>query len=125
VPMVSALFVLGLAMYVAVPVVTFTGLRRCIYARTEQGFIFLPSLIGFGFGLSSVTLVFIAMWWGGSGFRYHDPRLLRIYGIGVLLSLAGLLAGLGGVWKKNPLQWHAPVLSLGMLLLWVLWAAGE
>jgi len=59
------------------------------------------------------------------GFRYYDPPLMKIYGIGILLSLSGLLAGLGGVWKKNPLRWHAPVLSLGMLLLWVLWASSE
>jgi hypothetical protein len=125
--MYSVLVVLGIAMYVAVPAISFFGLRRWLHVRSERGSFFLPSLIGFGLGMASVLLVLSAMVWGAArgGFRYYDPPLMKIYGIGILLSLSGLLAGLGGVWKRNPLRWHAPILSLGMLLLWVLWASSE
>lgn len=114
-------------MYAVVPVAAFTGLRRCIRARTELKWIFRPSLIGFGFGLAAVLLVPIAIAWGAGkgGFRYYDPALMRFFGIGLLLSLGGLIAGLVGTRKKNLLRWHAPVLSLGMLLLWWIWTLGE
>ncbi len=114
--MVPVIFVLSFAMYAVVPVTAFAGLRRCLRARSERKWIFLPSLIGFGFGLSSVALVFVAIVWGGGHYRYYDQDLLRFYGIGMLLSLVGVSAGLVGIWKKNLLRWHAPVLSLGMLL---------
>lgn len=125
--MFPAIFVLGFAMYAAVPVTAFTGLRRCMRARSERSCIFLPSLIGFGFGLASALLALSTEVWAviRGGFAFYAPALMRIYGIGGLLSLAGILAGLGGVWKKNPLRWHALALSLGMLLLWFLWAASE
>src|ERR1700743_1289069 len=120
--MVPVIFLLGLAMYAVVPVTAFAGLRRCIRARSERNWIFLPSFIGFGFGLASALLVFIAIAWGGGSYRYYDPDLLRFFKIGMLLSLAGVMAGLGGIWKKNLLRWHAPLLSLGMLMLLVDWA---
>jgi hypothetical protein len=59
------------------------------------------------------------------GFAYYDPRLLRIFKIGLLLSSLALLTGLIGIAFRNPLRWQAPIASLGMLIFWFLAAVGE
>ena len=40
--------------------------------------------------------------------------VLRIFRWGVVLSLAGILFGVGGVWRPVRLRWHAPICRLGM-----------
>jgi hypothetical protein len=42
-----------------------------------------------------------------------------------LLSLGGLAFAIGGVWSRGAPRWHAPILSLGMLFLWLIWASAE
>jgi len=59
------------------------------------------------------------------GFPFYDPRLLRIYRWGILLSLLGLVCAVGGIWHRNSIRWHAPVASLAMLVYWFLSAASE
>jgi hypothetical protein len=59
------------------------------------------------------------------GFAFYDPRLMRIFRRGILLSLGGLMFGIGGVWRRNSLRWHAPVCALGTLAFWVLATEGE
>jgi hypothetical protein len=59
------------------------------------------------------------------GFAYYDPRLLRIFRIGLILSSLGLLAGLIGIAFRNPLRWQAPAASFGMLIFWFLAAMAE
>ena len=59
------------------------------------------------------------------GFGFYDPLLLRIYRWGMLLSITALGFASGGLWRRNLLRWHAPLLSLGVLILWVIWASGE
>ncbi|HWF02503.1 MAG TPA: hypothetical protein VHA06_02400 [Candidatus Angelobacter sp.] len=67
----------------------------------------------------------ILYWIAIGGFRFYAPSLLVIYRFGFSLALGGFVLGLGGVWKRNPLRWYAPLLSLGMFLLWLLWASSE
>jgi hypothetical protein len=59
------------------------------------------------------------------GFRYYDPALMRIFGIGALLSLAASVSGFGGIWKASSLRWHSPVAGLATLAFWVVSMAGE
>ena len=59
------------------------------------------------------------------GFTYYDPRLLRMFSIGLLLSSLALLAGLIGTAFRSPLRWQAPIASLGMLTFWFLAAVAE
>jgi hypothetical protein len=59
------------------------------------------------------------------GFPFYDPRLLKIYVCGLLLSLAGILCAIGGVWRAGPVRWHAPACAVGMLLFWFMAAIGE
>ena len=58
-------------------------------------------------------------------FDFYDPTLLKIFGVGFLLSLAGFVSGVCGIWRRNILQWHAPISAVGMLAFWFLMAVGE
>jgi hypothetical protein len=58
-------------------------------------------------------------------FPYYDPLLLRIFRAGVLVSLAGVGFGIGGVWRASPLRWHAPTSALATLVFWIMTASGE
>lgn len=60
-----------------------------------------------------------------NGFSFQDPTLLRIYRWGFLLALLGLIVGLLGIARKNPLRWKAPTLSMFLLLLWFGQVMGE
>lgn len=112
--------------YLGVPVILIAGWIRVARAPQKSSPCFI-SLSGFVLGSASAALAIGGMLWSAAtgGFRYYAPELLRIFRIGILLSLAGLMVSLGGVWKRNSLRWHAPVLSLGMLLLWFFWTGGE
>lgn len=120
------LLLLLISAYIAVPVVLVTGWIR--WRRRPSGDPGLRiSLIGFVLGSASALLaacsILVAFLSGG--FRYYDPVLLQIYRIGILLSLGGLVCAAIGAFRRSILRWHALVLSLGMLALWFMWAAGE
>ena len=85
------------------------------------------SVIGFGFASSSALLQIGTGLYANvtDGFPFNDPRLMRIYGIGLLLALLGLACGIGGVFRTNPLRFKAPILSAFLLLFWMLQAMSE
>jgi len=84
------------------------------------------SLIGFIFATASAILAVSSIAYAQvHHFPYYDPLLLRIFRWGGLLSLAGLLFGIGGVWRPGALRWHAPLCGLGMLAFWFIAATGE
>jgi hypothetical protein len=84
------------------------------------------SLIGFVLATASAALaVSSAVYAQIHRFPYYDPLLLRIFRWGLLLSLAGILFGIGGVWRKNSLRWHTPICALGTLAFWIVAASGE
>ena len=58
-------------------------------------------------------------------FPYYDPLLMRIFGLGILLSLGGIVFGIGGVWRPNSLRWHAPASAVCMLTFWTMMASME
>jgi hypothetical protein len=84
-------------------------------------------LVGFGFGTASAALAVSSIVYAHAigGFRYYDPLLLRIYRWGILLSVAGFLFSLGGIWGRDAWRWYSPLLSLGMLFVWFAYAIGE
>jgi hypothetical protein len=49
---------------------------------------------------------------------YFDPVLQRMVGLGLLTSLLALFCAVCGVWRKNPVRWHALSLSVLTLVLW-------
>jgi hypothetical protein len=81
------------------------------------------SLLGFllatSSGLLAVGTICCGPW------TYYDPRLLRMFRWGSLLSLAGILFVLIGISRHNTLRWFAPVSAVGTLLFWLLAAAAE
>ena len=85
------------------------------------------SFIGFVLGNSSALLAVGAALYAmaAGGFRYYDPKLLVIYRVGILLSLAGLTSAVVGVWSRGAVRWRVSTLSAGMLLLWLVWASAE
>jgi len=59
------------------------------------------------------------------GFRHYDPKLLRIFGAGMALSVVGLGFSIMGLRQRNPVRWHAVGCSLGMIAFWFLSAMME
>ena len=123
----AILLILLIASYVDVPVMLVWGWRRWSRRPRQKNPFATISFIAFSIGSVSSLLLIVTVLWSliRGGFAWYDPVLLRIFAIGLLLSILALVISLGGVWKANPLRWHAPALSLGMLLIWAIWTAGE
>ncbi len=122
-----ALLVLLISVYLGLPVVLFMGWRQWLRRSSPQARLSALSFIGFVLASSSALLAIGAALYAmaAGGFRYYDPKLLVIYRIGILLSLAGLTSAVVGVWKRGAVRWHALTLSAGMLFLWLVWASAE
>lgn len=99
-----------------------------MFRRTQPRSIsVILSLIGFALATASGLLAVSSVVWAHAigGFPYYDPRLLRMYRWGGLLSLSGLVLGIAGAWRPGPVRWLAPVCSLGTALFWFASAMGE
>jgi len=85
------------------------------------------SLVGFTLSSSSALLALLTALYARfiRSFPFYDPTLMKIYGYGSLLSVAGLLFGIAGVWRRGPLRWLAPACSIGMLAFWIIAMTGE
>src|SRR5438477_12958241 len=85
------------------------------------------SLVGLSLATASALLAIPSTVYAHAigGFPYYDPRLLRIYRWGGLLSLSGIVFGFAGLWRPGPVRWLAPVCSLGTALFWFASAMGE
>ena len=122
-----ALVLLWVAGYVLSPVILAWGWVRWCRKPKLRTVPAILSLLGFIFASASALLAVSA---GASslkrgGFPYYDPLLMRIFGIGGLLSLGGLIVGVGGIWRASPLRWHAPVSAVTTLAFWIASAIGE
>src|SRR5438270_11647864 len=88
-----------------------------------------PEGLRFGVICSIVALVFAsvsALLKIGTGLYarftdipFMDPVLLRIYRVGMVTALLGLVSSVPGMGTKNPLRWKAPALSAALLLMWL------
>ena len=119
--------VAAVGFYVGLPALMIWGWARWFSRTQPRTLPSILSLIGFTFatasGLLGVSSVLYAHVRGG--FPYYDPLLMRIYGWGGMLSLSGIVFGIGGVWRPGPVRWLAPVCSVGTLLFWFASAMGE
>ncbi len=121
--MVGFLVVIG---YLVAPVALIWGWTRWTRQPKQRTAPAIFSLIGFVFATASAVVAVLSVAYAQvHHFPYYDPLLLRIFRWGVSLSLAGILFGIGGVWRPGPLRWHAPICGLGMLAFWFLAASGE
>jgi sulfite exporter TauE/SafE len=106
--------------YAVLPCGLIWGWVRWSRAERRWSFTSVLSFAGFGLATASALLAIGALLYGKSigGWPYYDPRLMRIYAWGALLSLSGIILGIGGVWRRNPLRWHAVACALGTLIFW-------
>jgi hypothetical protein len=113
--------------YVGLPALVIWGWIRW-YRRTQpRTLLSILSLIGLVLATASAMLGVSSVLYAHAigGFPYYDPRLLRIYRGGGLLSLSGIVFGIAGAWRPSPVRWLAPVCSVGTLLFWLASAMGE
>jgi hypothetical protein len=50
---------------------------------------------------------------------------MRLYSWGGRLSLAGIVLGIIGYFRRNTLRWYAPICSVGVFIFWFGAAIGE
>ena len=84
-------------------------------------------LVGFAFGSKSAALQVGPGLYAQftDGFMFMDPRLLRIYGFGMVSALLGLVCGVFGTDSQSPLRWKGTILCIFLLLLWLAEVVGE
>jgi len=112
--------------YAGLPAGIVWGWMRWIREQRKATVAGILSLIGFAFATLAGLLAVGAVLFGGPGsYAYYDPRLLRIFRSGLLLSLVGFGFGMCGVWRSNPLRWLSPSCAFGMFLFWLLMASME
>jgi hypothetical protein len=99
------------------------------WARREKQWAVLSvlSLVGFTLATASALLAVSSSIYGRflGGFPYYDPRLMRIYAVGALLSASALILSLLGVWRFSSLRWDALFCSFGTLVYWFAMAEAE
>lgn len=119
------LFAIGI--YLVLPVIMILGWTRWAKSKTAPTWSSILSLIGFTFATSSGVLAISSVMYAHriGGFPYYDPLLLKVFRWGGLFSLVGLAFAIGGSRQANPLRWFAPACAAGMLLFWLMSAAGE
>ena len=114
-------------MYVALPVGIILGWRRWLKRRESITSLTAVSLVAFSLATCSVLLALASLIYAYviGGFPFYDPRLMRIYRWGLLLSLGGIVLGLIGCRRRSPVRWLAPVCAAAIFIYWVVAAVGE
>ena len=123
----GSIFAAAPLLYIALPVVLVTGWVRGLRPAPRQDRFVACSKIGFTLATVSASLAVGSALFAtiAGGFRHYDPALMRIFRIGILVSLLAVVFAVLGLWRRSVLRWHAPILSFGMLFLWFVWAASE
>ena len=121
-----AVIAFAIAVYAVLPAAIIFGWIRWVRSAQER-WLFQLSLLAFGFATVSGIVAFISVIYAHAigGFPYYDPRLLRFYRWGGILADAGLVLGIIGCFRRNPLRWYAPLCALGMSVFWAAAAMGE
>lgn len=99
---------------------THLGLGTMANRSAKTGNAAILSFAGLLFATTSALLaggaILYSFWIGG--FPYYDPRLLKIYFFGIVLSLPAITLSALGAARKNLLRWHALGSSAGIFLFW-------
>src|SRR5215472_8305851 len=114
-----------ICVYFGLPAVIIAGWIHWAKRRGSMTLWSQLSLVAFGLATSSALLALGSIIYAHTigGFPFYDPRLLRIYRWGGLLSLVAI--GVAGCWRRTPLRWYAPLCAAGMLIFWFISAMGE
>jgi len=117
---------LGIASCVVAPITLIWGWVRWVQRAKPRTIPSILSLFGFILATASAILSLYAIADAHvHPYGFYDPRLMKIMGWGMMLSLAGFLIALGGIWRTNSLRWYAPLCAIGTFAFWILAAAGE
>jgi hypothetical protein len=113
--------------FVMTPPVMIWGWIRWARRKKQWTILSVLSLAGFTIATASALLAASSSIYGRfiGGFPYYDPRLMRIYTTGALLSVLALILSLSGIWRLNSLRWHALFCSFGTLVYWIAMAETE
>jgi hypothetical protein len=122
-----AVIAFAIAVYAVLPAAIIFGWIRWVRRRVQETWLSRFSLLAFSLATVSGVLAVISVIYAHAigGFPYYDPRLLRFYRWGGVLADAGLLLGIIGCFRRNPLRWYAPLCALGMSVFWAAAAIGE
>ena len=114
------------AVYFVLPAAIVGGCRW-VRRRAPETRFSVVSLVGFSLATCSALLALVSLIYAPAigGFPYYDPRLLRFYRWGGILSDAGLILGIIGCWRRHSLRWYAPLCALGVSVFWGAAAMGE
>lgn len=117
----------AIAVYAVLPAAFIFGWVRWARRRALEPWLSRLSLLAFGLATISGIVALISVIYAHAigGFPYYDPRLLRFYRWGGILADAGLVLGIIGCFRLNPLRWHAPLCALGMSIFWAAASMGE
>ena len=121
----SAIF--ALVEYAGVPaLLIWSWVRWFKRPKPRTPFSVLP-LVGLAFATASVLLAGSSILYANfiDRFAYYDPRLMRIFLLGFVLSAAASGFGIAAVWKRSTLRWHVLACGVATLLFWFVAAAGE
>jgi acyl dehydratase len=111
--------ILATISYAVAPATLVWGWIRWLLSPKSWTIFAAASFVGFTLASASGVLAISAIAYAQvRGFTRYDPLLLRIYSVGVLLSLGALTLGIGGTLRANSLRWHAPVSALATLTFW-------
>ena len=123
----QVMFVILIAIgYLASPIVLVWGWLRWVRLPKPWTAPSTLSFAGFILATASALLAVATIAYAQvHHFPYYDPLLLRIFRSGALLSLGGIVFGIGGVWRPNSLRWHAPASAACMLTFWIMMASME
>ena len=113
--------------FVMTPLVTVWGWVRLARRKKRWTILAVLSLVGFAFAATSTLLAVASSiyWHLVGGLPYYDSRLLRTYSCGALLSASALILSISGLWRQNPVRWHALFCSVGTLVYWFAVAESE
>jgi hypothetical protein len=113
--------------FLSFPLIMGWGWVRWATQKNSINLFSILSLIGFVLATASESLAIAMVIYARvtSGFDFYDPTLMRIYAIGTLLSLVGLIFAIVGTWKPSSLRWFALVGTVGTLCYWLVQAASE
>ena len=116
-----------LCIYLAVPVAIVGGWIRWTTQTKLLTPLALLSLFAFFLATCSALLAFGGLIYAHAigGFPFYDPLLMRLYRWGGLLSLAGIVIGVIGCWRRSALRWYAPICAVGVFIFWFGAAMGE
>lgn len=78
----------------------------------------LFSFVGFSLATAAFAagIILIVL---GFDFEKNSTFIYPLLQSGLILSLSALVCTMGGVWRKSPLQWQAPALSVCALCFWL------